>query len=591
GDAANKTVVIALLDDAVVEGSETFAVNLSNAAGAALGTTTAATVTIADNEVAVNQAPVAQNQAISAVSGMGVSISLLMADADGPGPYSYTITAQPTHGTLVGSAGNNDWTYTPTAGYVGSDSFTWTVSDGALTSNAAVCSLTVNSASTGGRFQEAGGLLVMEAENKTAASANGDSVQWSEATSTAGYSGTGFLTTTDTGRANAVWSTGCEASYDATIATAGTYTVWLRVSAPDGAGDSVFAGVDGAQIGTSFLSTGSPTSFGWVKLATTKTLTAGDHTFSLRRREDGYRIDRILLSANASYVPSGVGPAESLRSGTVDTTAPAWIATWPTVNSITSSGFTVRAKTNEVGTAYYVVVASAAAAPSSAQVKAGVAYGGVTIVASGSLTLAANTEATKAVGGLVANTAYAVYVVAQDGVPNLQAAPIKVTAATAAVVGTTSWKINFQPAAAAPFAGYQVDDGSVYGDRGNGSTYGWATVNTANTRDRNAATSIDQRYDTLNHLQKTTGQGWSLAVPNGTYEVHLVCGDPSYTDTVNTIAIEGSVSTDPDGQDNFDEYTVQVTVSDGRLNIAPGTGAINAKLSFIEVSLVPTAGG
>jgi len=147
GDAANKTVVIALLDDAVVEGSETFVVNLSNAAGAALGTTTAATVTIADNEVAVNQAPVAQNQAISAVSGMGVSISLLMADADGPGPYSYTITAQPTHGTLVGSAGNNDWTYTPTAGYVGSDTFSWKVNDGSLTSNVAVCSLTVSAAS------------------------------------------------------------------------------------------------------------------------------------------------------------------------------------------------------------------------------------------------------------------------------------------------------------------------------------------------------------------------------------------------------------------------------------------------------------
>jgi len=149
GDAANRTVTIALLDDALVEGSETFAVNLSNASGAALGTTTAATVTIADNEQAANQAPVAQNQAIPAVSGQGLSISLLMADADGPGPYSYTITAEPTHGTLVGNANNNDWTYTPTAGYVGGDSFAWTVSDGALSSNTAVCTLTVSVASIG----------------------------------------------------------------------------------------------------------------------------------------------------------------------------------------------------------------------------------------------------------------------------------------------------------------------------------------------------------------------------------------------------------------------------------------------------------
>jgi len=52
----------------------------------------------------------------------------------------------PTHGTLVGNSGNNDWTYTPTAGYVGSDIFSWTVSDGALSSNTAACTLTVSAA-------------------------------------------------------------------------------------------------------------------------------------------------------------------------------------------------------------------------------------------------------------------------------------------------------------------------------------------------------------------------------------------------------------------------------------------------------------
>ncbi len=407
-----------------------------------------------------------------------------------------------------------------------------------------------------------------------------------------GYAGTSFLTTTDAGLANASWSNACEAGYDVTIATAGTYTVWMRVSAPNGAGDSVYAGMNGVQIGTGNISTGSATSFGWKVLSTTVTLTAGNHTFNLRRREDGYRIDRILLSSSSSYVPSDVGPAESARSGgSADTTAPVWISGYPSVNAITAAGFTVRARTDEAGSAYYLVVASGAAAPSAAQVKAGVSYSGVAIAASGSLALGANTEASVAVGGLTANTAYDVYLVSQDGVPNLQTTPAKVTATTTGGAVAPSWKINFQPATAPAVAGYLVDGGSVYGDRGNGSTYGWVSTNTANTRDRNAASALDQRYDTLNHLQKTAGQTWSLAVPNGTYEVHVVCGDPSYKDSVNTIAIEGLVAADPDGQDNYDEYTVQATVTDGKLDITSATGALNAKLCFIEVIAVPFGDG
>src|SRR5687768_17539168 len=63
-------------------------------------------------------------------------------------------------------------------------------------------------------------------------------------------------------------------------------------------------------------------------------------------------------------------------------------------------------------------------------------------------------------------------------------------------------KVNFQPAGAAVPAGYVADVGLVYGDRGNGLSYGWDATNTAATRDRNAANSPDQRYDTLTHTQK-----------------------------------------------------------------------------------------
>ncbi|MDB5386973.1 MAG: hypothetical protein JWM11_2619 [Planctomycetaceae bacterium] len=53
GDASSKTIVIPIVDDTTVEGSENFSVTLSNASGGAtLGTPATTTVTIVDNDVA-----------------------------------------------------------------------------------------------------------------------------------------------------------------------------------------------------------------------------------------------------------------------------------------------------------------------------------------------------------------------------------------------------------------------------------------------------------------------------------------------------------------------------------------------------------
>ena len=51
GDSANKTFTVPILDDSILEGNETFTVNLSGASGATLGSPSSATVTIVDNEV------------------------------------------------------------------------------------------------------------------------------------------------------------------------------------------------------------------------------------------------------------------------------------------------------------------------------------------------------------------------------------------------------------------------------------------------------------------------------------------------------------------------------------------------------------
>ena len=45
------------------------------------------------------------------------------------------------------------------------------------------------------------------------------------------------------------------------------------------------------------------------------TVTPGLHTLNLLMREDGLRVDRVLLITDTNYIPTDNGPAESPRSG------------------------------------------------------------------------------------------------------------------------------------------------------------------------------------------------------------------------------------------------------------------------------------
>ncbi len=120
----------------------------------------------------------------------------------------------------------------------------------------------------------------------------------------------------------------------------------------------------------------------------------------------------------------------------ISAVAPVNVSGWPKVDTSTTSGFTVREKTNQNGTAYYVVVAGGATAPTAAETKAGTASCGGTALANGTFALTANTEGSGVVTALGANMTYDVYVVAQDASSNLQATATQVTAPTATTVAT-----------------------------------------------------------------------------------------------------------------------------------------------------------
>ncbi len=191
--------------------------------------------------------------------------------------------------------------------------------------------------------------------------------------------------------------------------------------------------------------------------------------------------------------------------------------------------------------------------------------------------------------GLAANTPYAYRVRATNA---FGSSPYSATAGARTFISPV--RVNFQPATAAVPSGYLVDSGAIYASRGNGQTYGWNLNNSTTARDRNSLRSPDQRYDTLQHMQVVgAGSSWELALPNGSYSVFLVCGDASAFDSVYRVNVEGTlaVSGTPTTTTRWHSGTRTVAVSDGRLTISNGTGAVNNKVCFVEVTqVVPPSG-
>jgi hypothetical protein len=91
-----------------------------------------------------NQAPVAQNGAFTVDQDTVLTDTLTATDADGD-TLTFAKASDPAHGVLaLGTDGG--FTYTPSAGYNGADSFTFTVSDGKVNSNVATATIDVQAA-------------------------------------------------------------------------------------------------------------------------------------------------------------------------------------------------------------------------------------------------------------------------------------------------------------------------------------------------------------------------------------------------------------------------------------------------------------
>jgi len=119
--------------------------------------------------------------------------------------------------------------------------------------------------------------------------------------------------------------------YQVQFVRTGVHYVWVRGVGPTGSDDSLHVGLDGNEIETSKrISLGGSGTVVWRTLTMAGTdayftvATTGLHTINVWMSEDGVIVDKVLVTTDPNYTPSGSGPNESVRipEGDTDTTAP-----------------------------------------------------------------------------------------------------------------------------------------------------------------------------------------------------------------------------------------------------------------------------
>lgn len=159
-----------------------------------------------------------------------------------------------------------------------------------------------------GPFNENGGVVIFEAEDFDA-KIDRSSHTWTPTNEVAGAIGSYMQALPDdgTGITTSVSTTSPELQFSVNFSTAGIRYVWVRGNGANANGDSVHVGIDGAATTATNI-----TSFGsgaWVwtnrtaagNAATINVNAAGTKTVSVWMREDGMRVDRVLLTTNPAF--------------------------------------------------------------------------------------------------------------------------------------------------------------------------------------------------------------------------------------------------------------------------------------------------
>jgi len=178
---------------------------------------------------------------------------------------------------------------------------------------------------------------------------------------------------------------------------------------------------------------------------------------------------------------------------------------------------------------------------------------------------------------------------------NANVSPLPAESAASAVVHATPLfeaHVNFTSPTGDVVPSYLADTGAAYADRGNGFNFGWTRDDTARAFDRDAPGSPDELHDSFHDTRLAS---WHIAVPNGTYRVHVLAGDPltttgRYALNVGNYRVGGiaAIRGTPTAASPWIENTVTVTVKTGQLwvhNAIPLSNLIDA----IDIQELPPA--
>jgi lysophospholipase L1-like esterase len=110
-------------------------------------------------------------------------------------------------------------------------------------------------------------------------------------------------------------------TYQIYIPKAGSYRLYLRGNGPDGNQNSCFYsfGTDTVQVNFTSYKT-----WEWVVAARSVTLSKGFTKLTIKNREAGLQLDKLLLTSNTSYVPSGTGLTTQRFSNITDASGSAY---------------------------------------------------------------------------------------------------------------------------------------------------------------------------------------------------------------------------------------------------------------------------
>jgi hypothetical protein len=102
------------------------------------------------------------------------------------------------------------------------------------------------------------------------------------------------------------------AEYSFEVPAAGDYVIWGRIKAQNGGDDSFFISVDDGSY--ALWDTGQSDSWLWDQVSNrggsdpvVYHLEAGEHVLTIKQREDGTKIDKIVITNDPAYVPQGLG--------------------------------------------------------------------------------------------------------------------------------------------------------------------------------------------------------------------------------------------------------------------------------------------